>query len=214
MRNAARRPKFIFCRSQSGGTMKQKLRQLATVLLLCTAVMCWAAQTTQAASSSGSANATPLVGPLVVPDVQPLVDGGGILAVFEVAHDSPSAVATRKRSQTAFENLDEPQAARAALTTFPGVLTRSAGGLPALPSGAKITGFATPELAQVALAGGDHGVIESSAPMVLRTRTGGWTPVDLQLQERPHGLSPARPVVGVEIPKHLSEGATLPTLKV
>ncbi|MFZ2051951.1 MAG: SMP-30/gluconolactonase/LRE family protein [Solirubrobacteraceae bacterium] len=64
--------------------------------------------------------------------------------------------------------------------------------------------------AQVAIGHHARGVVESKQPMAVETSPGHFAPVDLALQRVGGAFESVRPVVGVLIPSHASEGVQLP----
>lgn len=162
-------------------------------------------------SSAGSgASPSPVEDTLVVPEVQSLDGEQQVLNAGEARRSTPEAVAERESSRTEFEGLDTEQATRLASQEFPGVIDHPAGGPPQLPAGQKVVGFASPDVEQVDLGGGEGGVVESSVPMATQTSSGAFVPVDLGLHDAGGAFEAANPLVAVRIPKHLGEGAQLP----
>jgi hypothetical protein len=148
-------------------------------------------------------------GSLVVPDMQPLLEGQGVQAQEEAHRSSPEAVAERRASETKFENLNASQAATVASEAFPGVIDRPAGGPPPLPAGQKIVSYPRDNVAKVDLGGGKRAAIESIAPMAIETSRNQRKPIDLDLDEAGNAFKPASPVANVSIPKQLGEGVQL-----
>jgi sugar lactone lactonase YvrE len=164
-----------------------------------------------APSALGSDSSSTLMGsPLVVPGVQSLDEGQQAGNAVEAKLSNPEAVAEREASETKFEGLNGAQAEQLASEVFPAVVDRSDGGPPQLPAGQKAEGFASPDVEQVDLGGGEGGIIESSVPMATKTSSGAYAPVDLGLHDAGGAFEPANPLVAVRIPKHLGEGARLP----
>ncbi len=153
---------------------------------------------------------SPLMAPLVVPSALRLDDGQQLVAAMGAARENPSAVVAREESQAKYENLDPSQAAKAVADAFP-AMSVPAGGLPQLPSGQRITGFANPDVAQLTFSDGGHGLVTSSVPIALRKPSGAWDPVNLSLHEANGAFEPTNPAVATSLPKHLADGATLPT---
>ena len=60
------------------------------------------------------------------------------------------------------------------------------------------------------LGGGEHGLLQSLAPIAIKTAGGGWSAVDLSLSEQNGVFVPADPLTEVRIPDVLSEGVVLP----
>jgi Domain of unknown function (DUF6531) len=142
------------------------------------------------------------------------LDGGQqFQAAEEVKRSNPEAVAEREASRSKFENLNAEQAAKLAGEVFPTVINEPGGGPPRLPAGQSITGYPTDDAAQVEV-GGRDGVIESTVPIAIETAPGQRVPVDLGLGGAGGAFEPKTPVVGVRIPKRLSDGVQLPGIGV
>ncbi|HTA12020.1 MAG TPA: DUF6531 domain-containing protein, partial [Solirubrobacteraceae bacterium] len=163
-----------------------------------------AASTGMSGEGSGGLLAS---GPLVVPGSP--MEAQQRQAAIEATRADPAAVAARVVSASKFEHLSTAQAATVAREAFPRVVEDPAGGVPRLPAGESVVSFLTDRAARVDLGGGRHGVIESLAPIAVETSPGRRAPVDLSLVEVAGGFEPSRPVVGVRIPKHVSEGVRL-----
>jgi RHS repeat-associated protein len=148
-----------------------------------------------------------LAGPLVVPGSP--MEGQQLRAAAEARRVNPAASAARYASASRFAHLSAAQAAALAREAFPGVLDDPAGGGPTLPAGESIVAYPTDRAARVDLGDGKHGVIESLAPIAVETSPGRRSPVDLSLADVAGGFEPSRPVIGVHIPKHVSEGVRL-----
>jgi RHS repeat-associated protein len=149
------------------------------------------------------------LGSLVVPGVQ-VLDGSQQLQEQEEARlSNPEAVIAREVSRTAYENLNAAQAQHLAEETFPEVVDHPSGGPPTLPAGQTITAFPSNRAAQVNLGGGEHGVIESVAPIATTNASGQRVPIDLGLTEAGASFQPTTPSVPVSIPKRLSNGVQL-----
>jgi YD repeat-containing protein len=192
-----------------GAKMQIAGRRLVLCLLLCSLGLgCWC-DAAAVASTGVAASAGALGDGLVVPDMQPLVGGQQIRAQGEALRDNPGAVVARVLSRTSFEELDASQAARAVAEAFPGLLGQLEGGVPQLPSGARVTGFVNPGVAQVDLGGNKHAVIESPAPMAKRDGD-RWVPLDLALSRSRAGFAAADALVNVLIPTQIGEGVQLP----
>ena len=158
------------------------------------------------ASAPGGAS-SPLAGALVIAGSP--TQGEQAQAVQAAQWASPQARVARERSRTEFAGLGAGAAAKLAREAFPGVVDQPAGGPPSLPAGERIVGYPTDHAAQVELAGGKHGVIESLQPLVVESSQGRRTPVDLGLREDGSSFAPTTALVGVSIPKRLSDGVTL-----
>jgi YD repeat-containing protein len=107
-------------------------------------------------------------------------------------------------------NLNASAAALADREAFPAQIAQPAGGPPSLPAGDRIVRFVSDRAAQLALADGMQGVVESSEPMAVESSLGHYASVDLGLQRSGGVFESARPLVGVVIPAHASEGVQLP----
>ncbi len=151
--------------------------------------------------------------PLVIPEVQPLVGGQGVAEAEEARRDSSAAVIAREESRTRFAGLGAAEAAKVAAETFPALVDTQAGGLPRLPARQAVTGYLTNYAAEVALAGGKRGVLESLTPIAVKTSQGR-APVDLGLSDAEGAIESKRPVVKVRIPMHLREGVRFSALGV
>jgi hypothetical protein len=182
---------------------------LATVVIVCGGSALAEETLGPSVPSSGSISLSG--SPFVVPSAELLVGGQQAAAVEEAARASPEAVLQREISASEYENMGTAAAAALALEAFPG-LSHPAGGPPPLSSGERISGFAGENVARVDVGDGSgrQAVIESSAPMALPTSSSGqFAPVDLGLFEVEGGFRPRTPVVGVRIPRHLSDGVAL-----
>jgi YD repeat-containing protein len=136
-------------------------------------------------------------------------EGEQVLAQRRAKLASPAAVVARERSRTAFEGLSAGAAMRLAGEAFPAVVDHQAGGPPQLPAGQRITGYVNADTARVDLGGGQHGLVQSLAPMAIQTSPKSWSPVDLGVSEAGGAFVAAKPLVGVSIPKRLANGITL-----
>jgi YD repeat-containing protein len=131
-------------------------------------------------------------------------------AAAQARRYSPAAIAARLRSRSAFEHLGSVRAVRVAREAFPEVIDRPAGGPPPLPVGGRVVGYSSATVAQLALPGGKHAVVQSLAPMAIETSPGHRLPVDLGLTKAGNVYESVRPVAGVLIPRHAGEGVQLP----
>src|SRR6202042_3463371 len=75
--------------------------------------------------------------------------------------------------------------------------------------GHRITGFLSADAASIELSEGEHGVLESLAPMAIELAPGQLTPIDLGLSAHGSAYQPTTPAVAVSIPKRLSSGVSL-----
>lgn len=115
--------------------------------------------------------------PLAMAESQPLLGSQAIAEADEAQRSNPEAVATRRESETKYQNLQEEEAAKLAQELFPATIDDPAGGPPTLTEGQHITGFVNADVAQVELGEGQHGVIESLTPMAIAS-SDGWSPVN------------------------------------
>ena len=189
-----------------------------TVLLACCVVGLVSSPTGasgEGLSSPVGSGSTSLVGsPLVVGGVQSLDEGQQIVAAEEAARSNPTAVADREASRTEFEDLNDEQARHEAGSAFPAMVARQDGGPPQLPVGQKLTALIDANAAQIDIGNGEGVVVELTVPMATETASHTWTAVNLGLHVSGDGFEPDNPLVGVRIPKHLPEGAQLPSLGV
>ncbi len=198
--------------------MRLAVRLLVIVLLCMSGVCVLAAVAYAGAGSGGSGNAASGgVGNASLAASSPLVTVGSpnsgeeVQAQEQATITNPEVIRLREESQTKYEHLSSEQAAMLAQQTFPAIVDDPAGGPPRLPVGAKIVGFPTDNVAQVSLAEGRHGVIESSEPLAVETTAGRREPVDLSLNEIGGAFQPNQSAVDVRIPKQLSAGVQLAT---
>ena len=122
---------------------------------------------------------------------------------------SPAAVAARAASRMKFAHLGAARAAQVAREAFPEAIERPAGG-PQLPPGGRVTHYVSANAAQLALPGGKHAVAESTTPMAIETSPGHRTPIDLSLTKEGSDFESVQPLVGVLIPRRLSDGVGMP----
>lgn len=130
-------------------------------------------------------------------------------AQLEAHRQTPEAFAAREVSQSAYEHLDTGRVKELARTAFPALIQEPAGGLPPLPAGARVASYESDYSAQIELPEQRHGVLESVAPIAMQTSPGHRTPINLDLHERSGAFAPVTPVVSLQIPKRLGEGAQL-----
>jgi YD repeat-containing protein len=161
-------------------------------------------------SSQGTAS-SPLLGALVVPQVQDLVDGEQAEAAVAAASTSPEAFAARVLSRTEYQNQDGIQVAQTLASAFPTLVDHQEGGAPPLPVGQKVTGFAAANVADVSVTASENAVVTSTIPMATETAPGRWQPVNLGLRDAGPAFEAANPLVAARLPKQLSEGAQLPS---
>jgi hypothetical protein len=174
--------------------------------------LCAGTASAEGSSASGGTGASPLENPLVVPEAQSLLGSESVSDAEEARRTAPEAVAAREESRTKFEGLNTEQADKADAEAFPELLSHPLGGPPSLPAGQKIVGFPSDNVAQVDLGDGKRGVIRATEPMAVEGSSGQRTPIDLGLSDVGSVFEPATPVVGVSIPKRLSDGVQLPAL--
>ncbi len=79
-----------------------------------------------------------------------------------------------------------------------------------MAEGVKSLGFRGANVEQVEIGSGDVGVVQSMVPMAVASSDGRWKAVDLALQEVEGNFEPETPLVSVQIPKRLAEGAQTP----
>ncbi len=153
-----------------------------------------------------------LIGPLVTPESPSA--GEELQAEREAALASPEAVAAREASRTRYENQDQAQAIQTLGEAFPAVVDRQDGGPPPLAEGEKSLGFKNSNIEQIETGSGDVGVVQSTAPVAVSSGNGHWDAVNLAPQEAAGGFEAQRPLVAMRIPKHLDEGAQIPSVGV
>ena len=112
---------------------------------------------------------------------------------------NPEAIAVREESRTKFSGLDNEQASKVDGEAFSAVIDEPDGGPPRLPEGQSITGYLNANVGQVDLGGGEHGLVQTLAPMAIQTPSGDWSPVDLGLSEVGGAFLSANPLVGVRM---------------
>ena len=117
----------------------------------------------------------------------------------------------RLESSQAFRELNAAEAAKVAAQVFPNILKSPDYGPPELAQGERITGYPEPNVAQLAIQGDEHAVIESAQPMVTSDPSGKEVPVDLGLREQGGTIEPVTPLVPLEMPLKLMQGISLPS---
>ena len=127
----------------------------------------------------------------------------------EAGPAGPTAAELRE-SREAFRGLDAAEAAQAAKHAFPEILNAPAYQLPELTKDEHVTGYPTPDVAQLELPGEKHAVIESKLPLVTPNASGHRAPVDLSLSEHGGAIEPVNPLVSLRLPERLAEGIKLP----
>jgi len=193
--------------------MSLRLRRLArlSVAGLCCLFALSAARadaTSNSAYAPGGAPESALNGPLGIAGAPTEPEQLAADAIAQLSN--PQAIAEREASRTKYENLTTEQARAVADEDFPAVIAEPLGGPPKLPASQRITGYVNANTAQVDLGGGEAGLVQSLAPMAIKTSSAGWTPVDLGVSEVAGSFEPETPLVSVRIPKRLAEGAQLP----
>jgi RHS repeat-associated protein len=162
----------------------------------------------------GGEASSPIGGPLVVPEVQPLDGDQQVAAQQQSVAMNPENVAAREASSTRFEGLDGEQAVRLAGEAFPSLVDEPADGQPQLSEGERIVEYTSDTVARVDLGGGRYGVVESSVPFAVPSASGTYRPIDLGLSAVEGGYQPVASPTGVQIPMRLSDGVSLPDVGV
>jgi RHS repeat-associated protein len=171
--------------------------------------MCLSAAALAAESPLVTSGTSSLAGsPLVVPGAESLLPGQAE-GVEAVKRANPEVAQAQLISASAYEGLSAASAEKLAREAFPNLVQDSLGGLPSVPVGDTITNLIASNVAQVDLSGGRTGVIESSQPIAISGSGGKWMPIDLGLADVNGAFEPVAPLVGVRIPKQLSEGVAL-----
>ncbi len=116
----------------------------------------------------------------------------------------------REASQTKFEGLNPEQAGKLAGESFPRIVDVPAGGSPQLPTGERIVTYPTPNTAELELPNHRGAVLESLSPIAIETSSSTRVPIDLSLGAVAGQFQPARSLIGVDIPKRLGDGISLP----
>jgi tripartite motif-containing protein 71 len=161
------------------------------------------------ASSFGEGSNGSLGGALVTQGSP--VEGEQWRAQRQVELAAPTAVEKRKASRTRFEHLGTTQALRVEREAFPAAIDEAAGGSPKLPAGERLLKYDASNAAAIALPEGKHGVVESLGPIAIPSRRGGFTPINLALRSTASGYAPVNSDVAVQIPKHVSNGVSMPS---
>ncbi len=178
---------------------------LCAFFLVLTALICCG---TASAADAQLAGDPALSGALEVEGAD-LFMAGQSAAAERARRTNPEAVAARAASTTAYDRLSATAAGKLAGESFPGLIADRNGGVPRLPKGQRVTGFASPFAAHVDRGKGERGLIESSVPMAIKSSPGAWAPIDLSLREGGGGFEGANPLVTARLPKRLDEGARL-----
>jgi streptogramin lyase len=187
--------------------MRSMLRSLLVSVLVAwgaSALLVVPASALASTDAGQGVSGSPLGGSLVSPAVDELLRGEGARAARQARLASPVAIAQRSAARVRFERLTPTGAASVAGAAFP-ALAQPSGGTPSLPSGQRIVRYATNRAAEVSLANGARGLIESVAP--LATTVGRrHMPLDLRLAEAGGGFAPVRSAIQVQIPRRLEDG--------
>jgi RHS repeat-associated protein len=180
---------------------------LLACLLVGLAISPFAASGDSSPAVEAVANTSSLSGALVTPGSPD--QGEQSLAAEQAKLARPEAVADREASRSEYEHLNTRQAEAVAAATFPALIHQPADGAPKAPEGARITSYTSDNTARVDLGGGKLGVIESSIPIAAASRSGGYVPLNLSLEEVGQAFQPKLSPVGIHIPKTLSDGVSL-----
>jgi tripartite motif-containing protein 71 len=134
-------------------------------------------------------------------------------AAEEARLASPEAVRAREASELAYSGLSPTESKELAGRTFPALVNEPDGGAPKLPEGARISSFSSQFTAAVELPHGEHGTLESVAPIAVNTPI-GTVPVDLTPRQAGSGFEASTPAEGMHVRAggKLSEGASLSDL--
>ncbi len=186
--------------------MRSTLRSVlvSVVVVGCTGAMLAAPAFASGTSDAGYATGSPLSGTLVAPGVDELLRGEGARAARQARRADPTAVAERSAARVRYEGATPAHTASVAQAAFP-ALDQPAAGTPTLAHGQRILRYASDRAAEVSLADGGKGLIESTAP-IATTVGHRHLPLDLGLTEAGEGFAPVRSDVQVRIPKQLEDG--------
>ena len=161
-----------------------------------------------ASTSSGTGSGTsPLEDRFVVPGPA-LLQGEQLEAERQARLASPEAVAARRESELEYSGLSGGAAAKVVGEAFPKLIAEAAGGPPKLAAGESIAHVPAANVAQIVDSSGKHSVIESAVPMAIKTAQ-GFVPINLDLTQEGESFEPKTPLVGVQMPKQLSQGVSL-----
>jgi streptogramin lyase len=147
--------------------------------------------------------------PFAGPGLQPLIDAELSEMRRQAELASPAAIATRRRSQTEFEGLDASRATALDRSAFPAILDRSAGGMPSLPNGDRVTGYVSDYAATVAVGGGRDVLLESALPLAVAGPGDRHVPIDLALRPTGAAFAPVASPADISIPSRLDDGVRL-----
>jgi streptogramin lyase len=158
-----------------------------------------------------SSTSFPLAGPLVI-EGSP-TEAEERRAAEEARLASPEAVHAREESELAYTGLSPIESKELASSIFPALVDEPNGGVPKLPEGARISSFSSEFTAAVELPDGEHGTLESVAPIAVSTSS-GTAPVNLTPQQAGSGFEASTPAEGMHVRAgdKLSEGASLSDL--
>jgi hypothetical protein len=156
--------------------MRVALRSLLVCVLGCMIGLLWLAMPVYAEEglpvSGGSES---LEGSPLAPPALEVLAGSERGVEEEARRASPEAVVAREVSAHAYKGLGIEPAEQVAAKAFPSLVDRANGALPALPSGQKLTGFASPYAAELSELDGQRAMAVSLAPMALETSSGSFT---------------------------------------
>jgi len=127
----------------------------------------------------------------------------------ERALGAPAAVAARRASADAFSDQTAVQAKTTLTTAFEAVALAPAYATDDLVEDGKITRLLGEKSAQVALDGGDKGVLLSGLPLQVRADDGSKQKVDAALVSEGSDLVPIAPLADYTVAKDVSEGIDL-----
>ncbi len=195
--------------------MRSTLRSLLVSVLVASGVAALPGATASASEAAGAQAGvgSPLGGPLVAPSVDQLLRGEGARAARQARRANPVAVAGRSAARVRFEGVAPARAASLAEAAFPS-LAAPAAGMSVLAHGERVLRYETNHAAEVSLANGDKGLIESIAP-IATTVGHRHMPLDLRLTAARGGFAPVRSSVDVQVPKQLEDGGvSLPGISV
>ncbi len=186
--------------------MRSRLRSLLVSVLVagCMGTVLAAPAFASGTSNAGYATGSPFSGTLVAPAVDELLRGEGARTARQARRANPAAVARRSAARVQYEEATPARTASVAQSAFP-ALAQPAAGMPTLARGQRVLRYATDQAAEVALAGGGKGLIESTAP-IATTVGHRHLPLDLRLTEAGDGFAPVRSDVQVRVPKQLEDG--------
>jgi hypothetical protein len=115
-----------------------------------------------------------------------------------------------ERSRQLFRDLSQSEAIKVTSEQFPQLIEQPSYDPLRLAEGEKVDAFATENVAQLDLPGGESGVFESGLPLIAEAASGEQLPVDLSLRRTETAIEPVNPLTDVRIPLELAEGISLP----